>query len=244
MAKSKIAPLYRAYLGSSKIEEFQYEVIRSSRKTLALYIKEQKVIVRCPSRASKIEIKEFVSKNRSWIEDRLLEERLLQREFLKIEQGGKIFFRARELTITFKEGRKKRILIDGNKFIIQNHRLTSAKAKIQVEEYLIAKAREYIAPRAKALAKVLEVDNKITEIKLRKTKSKWGHCTSNGIIQYNWLIMLAPYSIIDYMITHEVCHLLYMDHSSRYWKLVESICPKYDQYIEWLNAYEHRFWFD
>ena len=137
MAKSKIAPLYRAYLGNSKIEEFQYEVIRSSRKTLALYIKEQKVVVRCPSRASKIEIKEFVSKNRSWIEDRLLEERLLQREVLKIEQGKKIFFRARELTITFKEGRKKRILIDGNKFIIQNHRLTPAKAKIQVEEYLI-----------------------------------------------------------------------------------------------------------
>ena len=113
-----------------------------------------------------------------------------------------------------------------------------------MEEYLIDKASEYILPRARGLAQVIGVDQKITEIKLRKTKSKWGHCTSQGIIQYNWLIMLAPYSIIDYMITHEVCHLIHMDHSRRFWNLVESICPNYEDYIQWLKDHEHRFWFD
>ena len=141
-------------------------------------------------------------------------------------------------------GRKERILINGDKLIIQNHKLNSDKARTQIEKYLTQKATEYIIPRAEALAKYLGVDKKVTEIKLRKTKSKWGHCTSNGVIQYNWLIMLAPYSIIDYMITHEVCHLLHMDHSRRYWDLVESICPQYLQYIKWLKKHEHRLWFD
>jgi predicted metal-dependent hydrolase len=195
-------------------------------------------------RASKAEIEEFVNKNQKWIHERLAEERAYDKQKLRIADGGTIFFRARELSIIFKEGRKERILINGDKLIIQNHKLNSDKAKTQIERYLTQRATEYIIPRAEALAKYLGVDKKITEIKLRKTKSKWGHCTSNGVIQYNWLIMLAPYSIIDYMITHEVCHLLHMDHSRRYWDLVESICPQYLQYIKWLKKHEHRLWFD
>lgn len=244
MARLKIVPL-NIGSGTQQISQpLHCEVLRSKRKTLALYIKQQKVVVRCPNRATKAEVNEFIENNHEWIQARLHEERLLEQETLKIEKGAKIFYRARELTIVFKEGRKQRILINGDKFIIQGHKLNAAKAKIQVEDYLIDKASEYILPRARGLARYIGVDQKITEIKLRKTKSKWGHCTSQGIIQYNWLIMLAPYSIIDYMITHEVCHLIHMDHSRRYWNLVESICPNYEHYIDWLKAHEHRFWFD
>ena len=244
MSKPNIAPLNVTYSGSLNLEKFRYQVVKSNRKTLALYIKQQTAIVRCPMRASKGEIEAFVKKNHKWIQERLAEERAYDKQKLRIADGCAIFFRARELSIIFKEGRKERILINGDKLIIQNHKLNSDKARTQLEKYLTQKATEYIIPRAEALAKYLGVDKKITEIKLRKTKSKWGHCTSNGVIQYNWLIMLAPYSIIDYMITHEVCHLLHMDHSRRYWDLVESICPQYLQYIEWLKKHEHRLWFD
>ncbi len=244
MSETNIVPLNITCKGSLKLKKFRYQVVKSNRKTLALYIKQQTAIIRCPLRASNREIEEFVNKNQEWIRDRLAEERANDKQRLRIEDGRKIFFRARELSILFKEGRKERILINGAKFIIQNHKLNSDKARAQIEKYLIQKATEYIIPRAEALAEYLGVDEKITEIKLRKTKSKWGHCTSKGVIQYNWLIMLAPYSIIDYMITHEVCHLLHMDHSRRYWALVESICPKYPQYIEWLKKHEHRLWFD
>ena len=244
MSKPNIAPLNVTYSGSLNLEKFRYQVVKSNRKTLALYIKQQTAIVRCPMRASKGEIEAFVKKNHKWIQERLAEERAYDKQKLRIADGCAIFFRARELSIIFKEGRKERILINGDKLIIQNHKLNSDKARTQLEKYLTQKATEYIIPRAEALAKYLGVDKKITEIKLRKTKSKWGHCTSNGVIQYNWLIMLAPYSIIDYMITHEVCHMLHMDHSRRYWDLVESICPQYLQYIEWLKKHEHRLWFD
>ena len=244
MARSKIAPL-NINTGTKQAHlPFQCEVVRTKRKTLALYIKRQKAVVRCPWAASNEEIDEFIENNHDWIQERLLEERQLEQEILRIEKGAKIFYRARELTIVFKEGRKQRILINGDKFVIQGHKLNAAKAKEQVEDFLIDKASEYIIPRAHGLAKYLGVDKKIKEIKLRKTKSKWGHCTSQGIIQYNWLIMLAPYSIIDYMITHEVCHMIYMDHSRQYWNLVGSICQDYENYIDWLKANEHRFWFD
>ena len=220
------------------------EVLRTKRRTLTLYIKHQKVLVRCPLSATNKEIDEFICSNYDWINERLKEEQIFEKEMLKIQNNSKIFYRARELTIVFRERREKRILVSGNKFIIQDNKINPSAATIQVEDYLIDKASEYIIPRAKSLARHLGVDGKIKEVKLRKTKSKWGHCTSKGIIQFNWLIMLAPYSIIDYIITHEVCHLIYMDHSRHFWNLVESICPGHKDYVTWLNNHEHRFWFE
>lgn len=240
---SRIAPLNFAAGARPFARTFECVIERQKRKTLTLHVNHKQVIVRCPQRVSERSIQEFVADNRDWIEKRLHAEALRYRESLRIEKGAKIFYRARELTIEFKEGRKERVIVSGDRFIIQGHKLTAAKARVQVEDFLIDKASDYILPRAKGLAKYLGVDHKITEIRLRKTKSKWGHCTSQGILQYNWLIMLAPYSIIDYMISHEVCHLVHMDHSKRFWNLVESVCPEYEHYIDWLQAHEHRFWF-
>ena len=92
---------------------FQCEVLRTRRKTLALYVKRQKILVRCPLRSTNAEVMEFVQSNSDWIRDRLKEERILEKEMLIIEENRKIFYRARELTISFKEGRKQRILVNG-----------------------------------------------------------------------------------------------------------------------------------
>ena len=240
---SKIVPLNISSGSNQARLPFECEIQRSKRKTLGIYISHEKVVVRCPYGAGKREVAKFVSDNREWIENRLFEESLRDKELLRVEKGGKIFYRARELTIVFKEGQKQRVLASGDQFVIQGHKLNTEKAQKQVEEFLIKKASDYLIPRAKGLAEHLGVGHKITQIKLRKTKTKWGHCTSTGILQYNWMIMLAPYSIIDYMITHEVCHLVHMDHSSRFWGLVESVCPNHKEYVKWLKDHEHRFWF-
>ena len=244
MPRNKTVSLNRGNSSQSSSYAFQCEVLRTNRKTLTLYIKHQKVLVRCPLRATDKEIDEFIHSNHSWIIDRLKEERIYEKEMLKIEDNRKIFYKAKELTIVFRERRGKRILVRRDKFIIQCDQINPMAAKIQVENFLINKASEYIIPRARGLAQHLGVDRKITEVKLRKTKSKWGHCTSKGVIQFNWLIMLAPYSIIDYIITHEVCHLVHMDHSRHFWNLVESICPGHKDYVAWLKNHEHRFWFE
>ena len=225
-------------------DTFKYEVIRTKRKTLTLYVKQQRVVVRCPLTTTNSEINLFIDANHDWILDRLKEERIFQKEILKIENNHKIFYRAKERTIVLKEGSVGRVLVNRDEFIIQCENIDPTLAKKQVEGYLIDKATKYIIPRAKGLAQHLGIGAKISEIKLRKTKSKWGHCTSQGVVQFNWLIMLAPHSIIDYIITHEVCHLVHMDHSRNFWDLVESICPDYEKYATWLKNHEHRFWFE
>lgn len=221
---------------------FGCEVVRSKRKTMAVYIIKGKVIVRCPLRESERQIFNFLNENKDWIVQRVSEETARLKQALRVERGAKIFYQARELTIVFREASKSRVLVEGDKFIIEGNKLTPDKAKSQLEQFLINRANTYILPRARGLARHLGVERKLKEIKLRKTKSKWGHCTSTGVIQYNYLIMLAPFSIIDYMITHEVCHLRHMDHSKRFWDLVESLCPDSKRYMGWLKEHEHRFW--
>ena len=221
----------------------KFEVYRKSRKTLGLFISHRKVEVRVPRYTSKKEVGDFVLSHRVWIAKRLHDEKKRDSERLVFKDGGVIFFRARELRIVFKESRLSKVKIDGNQFIIYGHALNKAKAEEIVQGYLIIKAKSYMVLRTMNIAKHLGLSEKITNIKFRKTKTKWGHCTSKGVLQFNWLIMLAPLGVIDYMISHEVCHLRYMNHSSKFWEMVESICPKSNGYAVWLKENEHRLWF-
>lgn len=208
-----------------------------------MYVSHERVEVRCPMRASQREVREFVQKNHDWINERLREEAELAGQCMLLEHGGRIFYQSRELTVVFRESDEQRVRVTDKQFIMQGHRLTPDKARRMLSEYLIQQANAYLPPRVQALAKHLDVAHKIKKITLRKTKSKWGHCTEEGVIQFNWLLMLTPYSIIDYLITHEVCHLIHMDHSRRYWRLVHSLCPDTKRYVHWLKENEHRLWF-
>ena len=106
----------------------------------------------------------FIDANQDWIQSKLEEEARREQESLKIEQGRTIFYRARELEIVFREHRNKRVLVQGNQFVIQGHRLTAARASEQLEEFLIDKAADYLIPRARGLARHLGVDQKLSEI--------------------------------------------------------------------------------
>ena len=220
-----------------------FEVYRKNRKTLGLFISHRKVEIRVPKYASKKEVNEFVFSHRDWIDKRLNDEKQRDFERLRFKNGGLIYFRARELRIVFKESRLSRVKVDGNQFIIYGHGLNQVKSEEIVKDYLLAKAKTYMVERTIKTAKYLGLDRKILDIKFRKTKTKWGHCTSQGVLQFNWLIMLAPLGVIDYMIAHEVCHLRYMNHSRKFWQMVESICPKSSEYALWLKQNEHRLWF-
>ncbi|MFB1001890.1 MAG: M48 family metallopeptidase, partial [Pseudomonadales bacterium] len=78
------------------------------------------------------------------------------------------------------------------------------------------------------------------KISYRRTTSKWGHCTSEGNIQYNPLLMLAPQFVVDYIIAHEVCHLRHANHSKQFWNLVDGVYPQRNHAENWLKQHGHR----
>ena len=77
---------------------------------------------------------------------------------------------------------------------------------------------------------------KPTAIRLRDQKSRWGSCSSTGQLSFSWRIVMAPPYVLDYLAAHEVAHLREMNHSRRFWRLVESICPGMRKARLWLNT--------
>ncbi|MBQ8199384.1 MAG: M48 family metallopeptidase [Lachnospiraceae bacterium] len=94
-------------------------------------------------------------------------------------------------------------------------------------------AKEYIPKRADYYAQLLGVTYE--RIRIADQKTRWGSCSSKGTLSFNWKLMLAPPKVLDYVVVHELCHLIEMNHSPRFWKQVENVIPDYKEYRKWLK---------
>ena len=100
-------------------------------------------------------------------------------------------------------------------------------------ELLRKEAKDYIPSRAAVYAPLVGVDyGKIT---IRCQKTRWGSCSSQGNLNFNLLLMLAPPEVLDYVVVHELCHRREMNHSRRFWALVEQVLPDYRLRKQWLK---------
>lgn len=72
-------------------------------------------------------------------------------------------------------------------------------------------------------------------VTLREQKTRWGSCSSNGNLNFNWKLVLMPPEILDYVVVHELAHRIEMNHSERFWKIVEEVLPDYRERRKWLK---------
>lgn len=221
---------------------FGYEVLRSKRKTMVVHVRHLQVQVRAPKFVSDKDIREFVVAHQQWILSKLEQKAGHDAQRLDLRDGGRIFYKGRSLRVSIVQSSLESIITTDSEFRIATRIASEASAAKTLQRWLIAQAKAVLPARTRALAAHFKVDTRLKEVVFRKTKTKWGHCTSAGRIQFNWLIMLAPDAIIDYMICHEVSHLLVMNHSAQFWSLVETVCPEYRSYVKWLRKHEHRLW--
>jgi len=105
----------------------------------------------------------------------------------------------------------------------------------RVEDFLKREARRDIAAALKLHGEALGVRPR--RMSLRDPSSRWGSCSSSGTLSFSWRLILAPEFVLDYLVAHEVAHLLEMNHSPRFWALVGSRCPQIDRAKAWLDHY-------
>ena len=100
---------------------------------------------------------------------------------------------------------------------------------------LADQARRVIPQRVAYYAGIVGVT--YGRITIRSQKTRWGSCSSGGNLNFNCRLMKAPTSVLDYVIVHELCHRLEMNHSSRFWALVEQVMPDYQVHRKWLREH-------
>ncbi len=109
------------------------------------------------------------------------------------------------------------------------------RAQQAIERWYRRAAAEEIAPRLDAATAALGTS--YTTLSIRNQRTRWGSCSSTGAMSFNWRLLLAPAPVLDYVVWHEACHLRVMDHSPRFWSLVRSHCPDYEEQRRWLRRH-------
>ena len=224
---------------------FELTIKRSARRrTVEIIIRNGGVDLMLPNFVPEAEGLDFVTSKKNWIlktlarQDQLAQELILKHyvEGEGFEYLGKTYIL--RLYITTRPAAR---LVDDNLYvgIRDSKRGSKSEAvKKQVWAWYQRQALKLLTEKTMALA--AKIGRECAGVKLRRTKTKWGHCTRDGIIQYNWQIVIASEAVVDYLVAHEVSHLVHHNHGKRFWRHVEKLCPDYFEHEKWLKAHGHK----
>jgi len=207
--------------------EIPYTVRRSSRaRRVRVNVRAHSgVEVVLPARAPERAAAAAVAELRPWIERRLIE---VQEALARVAaRAGTVPYLGEQLELVPQAGRT-RVHRSGDRLLIP-----AGDAAPALERYYRRAARAEIEPRldrASALA-----GSRYQGLDIRGQRTRWASCSANGRMSFNWRLLLAPEEVLEYVVWHEVCHLQVLDHSPRFWALLERHWPDYREDRDWLK---------
>jgi predicted metal-dependent hydrolase len=176
---------------------------------------------RAPQREAALAIKEL----RPWIERRVAEANAARARLAP--PLGTVPFLGAHLGVRHDDCRT-RVHRTGDEL-----RVPAADPDRALERWYRAQARAEIAPRLEAATDAL--GRPYTKLSIRNQRTRWGSCSATGAMSFNWRLLLGPEPVLDYVVWHEACHLVVMDHSKRFWTLLERHVPAYREPRRWLR---------
>lgn len=214
----------------------------AQRMTLRVSRTQRAVIVTLPMKCDLEQAGQFVSRHIDWVNAKL--GNLPQP--VPFEEGAEIPLRGAPHTIHFLGCLRRGpvVSIEGDER--SGHRLIvsgdPAHASRRLQDWLIAAARADLDDRVTWHAANLKLRPR--GIAVRDQSSRWGSCSTTGMLSFSWRLVLAPPLILDYVAAHEVAHLAEMNHGPRFWTLVRRTMPRMDEAKRWLQIFGmdlHRF---
>lgn len=205
---------------------------QARRYTLRIHAANREVVLTMPPRGSVKQAKDFAQRHGAWIAARL---RRLP-DTVPFAHGTLLPLRGVDHRIEHRKGTRGTVWVETH---MDNPLLCVAggapHVPRRVRDYLKREARRDLEVASRAAAQALEVD--IRRVSVRDQSSRWGSCSSTGVLSYSWRLILAPPFVLEYLAAHEVAHLIEMNHSQRFWRLVERICPEMGRAKVWLDAH-------
>lgn len=219
-------------IAGSVIKIDVYTSKRTKRLRLVSGINGVQAIVPLNYRAEELE--SFVSAKRDWIIKTSRHYSRLKERCGGLEPGTIYFLGSRYRFHVVKDRQQSAVVSDAMK-VITFHVADRRRYKQEMQEWYKEQTGRIIAERLPALAAKLNLwYNKIS---IKSQRSRWGSCSKKGNLNFNLLLAAAPLEVIDYVIIHELMHLVELDHSPRFWQLVQEADPEYKKHKEWLANY-------
>ncbi|TLS78291.1 M48 family metallopeptidase [Mariprofundus erugo] len=220
---------------------FLAEVIRTSRrKTATIKVEAGKVSVVAPEDLPAAKIEEVIAKKNRWIKEKLLIHSQAMAVKPKEYVSGESFsYLGKNYRLKVVSGSPACVkLLNGYLVVETPEPLNPIKTQRLIEGWYREHAEQKFREKSRRYAKQIGVTP--ASIGIKTFKSRWGSCSPDGHILYNWRVIMAPNRVVDYVVVHELCHLIHHNHSPEFWKAVAKVVPEYQMDKDWLKNHGDR----
>jgi len=220
-------------------KHIQYEVVRTPRGTADIVIeRDGRVMVRAPHEIPDERIEDMVESKRYWIYKNLAEWRDLNatRVLRELRNGEGYLYLGRSYRLLLVADQEEPLLLKSGRFCLRRDLVDKgeiAAAKSAFRDYYIARGSERIRQRVAYYAPKVGVQP--GSMIVRDLNNRWASCSPTGKLAFHWKCMMAPQTIIDYIVVHELCHMHHLDHTGAFWNEVDKVLPSWHERKAWLK---------
>lgn len=224
---------------TGKKDDIRYQVIRSRRATADIVIeRDGSIVVRAPETIPDERIEDMVEAKRLWIYKNLAEWRDLNatRVLREYKNGEGFLYLGRSYRLLLVAEQNEPLLLKNGRFSLRRDLVDAgsiAAAQSAFRDYYIARGQERISRRVGYYAPKVGVTPHALSV--RELGHRWATCSPTGDLAFHWKCMMAPQTIIDYIVVHELCHFHHLDHTDAFWNEVDKVIPNYGERKEWLR---------
>ena len=222
--------------GTRRIE---YDLIRQARRDILLKVLPEGVIrVYAPSYSHLRAVDDVVRARAGELErlqtevDKAWTESRAERAF---RDGRLIWYEGKQYALALRQGAPEVRFADGVAAVSAPDPGDEEAVRAQLKAWLSAQALRRIRERLDVY--IPRVGRSPGRVTIREQKTRWGSCSSRNNLNFNWKLIMAPPSALDYVVIHELCHLYEFNHSPRFWQLVARQMPEYESWKKWLKQH-------
>lgn len=217
---------------------YNYTIRRQKRKSIQLHIvAANTLLIKAPVKVLLRDILSLLKTNAFWLKKK---NTLLQKQVIStpvaIVNGTKLLFKGTALTLQLTQTLcKPSVTYTSTCLLVNLYKNSSYTPTIFLLKWYQSQAYIHLVKRTTFWCNQLETT--VNHITIKDQKTRWGSCSSLGNINYNWRIIMAPESVIDYLVIHEVSHRIHLNHSTAFWQLVQKHSPQYIEHKIWLKKH-------
>lgn len=209
------------------------KIVRSWRKTLSLHVlPDSTLLVKAPFLMPRSAINSFIEHHEDWIQKKVAALKnshyVSERRYV---HGETFLFLGKSYMLTV--GNYDSIQIREDKLLFPH--FLFFRIRKEIETWYIRQAKQIIQRQVEWYARQMQVT--YISISFSDTKSKWGSCTHHNKLQFNWRLIMAPMSVVDYLVIHELTHVREKNHSRDFWNVVRRMDPSYKIQDKWLKKH-------
>jgi len=218
-------------------KDIEYSLVRSRRKTASIYIeRDGQVSILVPDKLTDRQVEALLESKRKWIYKGLAEwqdlnARRVHRDYVNSEG---FLYLGRSYRLKLVPELSEPLMLKDGYFCLRTNNGSLPDADAAFKAFYRAKGAVRIPPRVAYYQAKMDVEAKA--VKLLDLKHRWASCSPGGNLNFHWKCMMAPLTILDYIVVHELAHLVYPNHTKAFWNELDKVMPDFQECKEWLRV--------